>query len=86
MPDTPPEEPERSNRRDRLLQVGIDVKWLCASFFATLKADHGQKRCDRLMDYLTHGCLDGYSWAQRQNVYADRRRLGYLLNKYKGRK
>ena len=78
------DEPDLPGNRELLLRIGIDVKSLVTSFFVQLEADHGRRRVDLLADWLVGGYSGRYSDRQRQQLYADRRRLARIIRQYRG--
>lgn len=65
----------RVESRMVLLRHGIDVKSIVSTFLNKLKQDHGSKRSNRMLEWIETGVVNAYSYRQRQELYADRKRL-----------
>lgn len=72
-----------TTNRQALLNHAIDVKQILDDFLKQLKAHHGEKRCQRLMEYTMGGYPEKYSYAHRQQIIADHKRLKQKLDDYK---
>lgn len=58
--------------RGVLLRHGIDAKCIVNSYLCNLEREHGSKRAQRLVDYLSGGLVCNYSYGQRRLLRADR--------------
>jgi hypothetical protein len=79
---TDPSDAHMIHQRMRLLQYALDVKGITERYLAQLTAYHGDKRAERLKDWLMPGgnTRDVSHWHQ-QELEHDRKQLLILLLK-----
>jgi len=65
----------RVESRMILLRFGIDLKHTVLNFLKDLESHHGSKRSDRFRLWIETGKVSAYSHRQRQELYADQKRL-----------
>ena len=74
-----------SEARRILLQIGIDVRWIILTHLVEIEDRHGDKRAQRLADWIISGRISHLSHYLRCELLFDRKRLKRKIDKYRGR-
>ena len=72
-----------SVNRQALLDYSLDIKYILAEYLRGLIEHHGERRAERLIGRLTGVYLERYTYAHRQQIVADIRRLKRIISNYK---
>jgi len=71
-----------TDNRKTLLDLSIDIKYIFNGFIEGLCRDHGDRRGERVIDWIVSGYLERFSYEHRVQIKADRNRLAYLFRQY----
>jgi len=74
---------QQINRRN-LLNYSLDCKYMLSAQWVEIKENHGNKRADNLLDYLSGRPISSYSWKRRQEIQADKELLHDRIKKRRG--
>lgn len=72
-----------AERRETLLRIGIDIKYIVVDFLGELTENHGSKRAERMKYYLQNGYVEDYSSAHREQIKFDSKILRAKITRYK---
>ena len=81
--DSEPDTTLFTDNRQSLLNYSIDMKYILATFLTSLIENHGERRAERLLERLTGVYLERYTYAHRQQIIADIKRLKQIIVNYR---